>query len=64
MFTVGGDTFTAAATGAVIGGTLTLSPNGPGITLSGTPVSLGPNGLMIGSTTVPLVEPSGGWEAL
>ncbi|MCJ1229032.1 hypothetical protein MMC12_005696 [Toensbergia leucococca] len=54
IFTVAGDTFTAAPTGFVINGTA-LSSDGSAIAVSGTVISLGPSGLRIGSTTVPLI---------
>ena len=53
VFTVGGETFTAAPTGFAVSGT-TLSPNGPAVTIGGTAVSLGPPGLPIGSSTISL----------
>ena len=58
VFTVGGQTFTAAPTGFVIAGT-TLMPGGSAVTISGTVVSLGPSGsLKIGSSTIPLASAS------
>jgi len=57
VFTVGGQNFTAAPTGFAIAGT-TLWFDGPAITISGTVISLGPNGLQIGSSTVPLTAAS------
>ena len=55
VFTVGGQTFTAAPSGLPISvdGT-TLSPGGSPITISGTVVSLGNGALQIGSTIMPL----------
>ncbi|KAL8786448.1 MAG: hypothetical protein Q9213_002764 [Squamulea squamosa] len=53
VFTVGDQTFTAASAGFAIAGT-TVSPQGPAVTISGTVVSLGTAGLVIGSKTVPL----------
>lgn len=54
VFTVGGLTFTAEASTAIIDGT-TLVPGGPGAIISGTPVSLNVGGsLFVGSTTIPL----------
>ncbi|MCJ1476105.1 hypothetical protein MMC13_004770 [Lambiella insularis] len=51
VFTVAGETITAAATGIAVAGT-TLTPGAAGITVSGTPVSLGVGGtLVIGSST-------------
>ena len=58
IFTVGGQTFTAAPTGFAIAGT-TLTPGGSAITISGTVVSLGPSGtLQIGTSTIPLAMAS------
>ena len=55
VYTVGGQTFTAAPSGLPISidGT-TLSPGGSPITISGTVVSLGNGALQIGSTIMPL----------
>lgn len=55
VYTVGGQTFTAAPSGLPISidGT-TLSPGGSPITISGTVVSLGSGALQIGSTIMPL----------
>lgn len=55
VYTVGGQTFTAAPSGLPISidGT-TLSPGGSPITISGTIVSLGSGALQIGSTIMPL----------
>ena len=55
VFSVAGQTFTAAPTGFVIGGQ-SLTFNGTAATLDGTIVSLGPFGLQIGSKTVPLTS--------
>ena len=53
-FTVGGHTFTADSTGFELAGS-TLLPGGAAITLSGTPVSLAPSGvLIIGSSSIDL----------
>ena len=55
VYTVGGQTFTAAPSGLPISidGT-TLSPGGSPITISGTVVSLGSGALQLGSTIMPL----------
>ena len=55
VYTVGGQTFTAAPSGLPISidGT-TLSPGGSPITISGTVISLGNGALQIGSTIMPL----------
>ena len=55
VFTVGGQTFTAAPSSFVIG-SATVSLDGAPVTIAGTVVSLGPSGLQIGSTTVPLAN--------
>ena len=52
VFTVGGQTFTANSAAISLDGTI-ISPGGPGVTISGTPVSLETGGsLVVGSTTV------------
>ena len=56
VYTVGGQTFTAAPTGFAIGSS-SLSVGGSAITISGTVVSLGPSGLQIGSSTIALPTP-------
>ncbi len=53
VFTVGGQTFTAAPSSFVVGGA-TVSLDGAAVTIAGTMVSLGPSGLQIGSMTIPL----------
>ena len=53
IFTVGGQTFTAAPSSFVIGGA-TVSLDEAAVTIAGTVVSLGPSGLQIGSMTIPL----------
>ncbi|KAI9810598.1 MAG: hypothetical protein M1827_006160 [Pycnora praestabilis] len=54
VFTIGGQTFIAAPNGFMVG-SQTLSPGGPGMTISGTPVSLDPSGdLILGASTIPL----------
>ena len=53
VFTVGGQTFTAAPSSFVVGGA-TVSLDGAAVTIAGTVVSLGPSGLQIGSMTIPL----------
>lgn len=54
-FTIAGQTLTPVPSGFAVGGT-TISANGPGATISGTPISVLPNngGVVIGSSTVPL----------
>ena len=53
VFTVGGQTFTAAPSSFVVGGA-TVSLDGAAVTIAGTVVSLGPSGLQVGSMTIPL----------
>ena len=53
VFTVGGQTFTAAPSSFVVGGA-TVSLDGSAVTIAGTVISLGPSGLQIGSMTIPL----------
>ena len=53
VFTVGGQTFTAAPSSFVIGGA-TVSLDGAAVTIAGTVVSLGPSGLQVGSMNIPL----------
>ena len=54
-FSVGNQVVTLSSNNLVGAGT-TLKPNAPAITINGTPVSLGPSALQIGSSTVPLNE--------
>ena len=62
--TVAGQAVTADPT-AVEVGSLTLTPGGPGTSLSGTLVSLDPNGqLIVGTRTIPLETMSGGLGGL
>ncbi|KAF6234240.1 hypothetical protein HO173_007660 [Letharia columbiana] len=56
VFTIAGQTFTANPTGFVVDG-YSVSRDGSAITLLGTIVSLGPSGLQIGSSTIPLTFP-------
>ena len=53
VFTVGGQTFSAAPSSFVVGGA-TVSLDGAAVTIAGTVVSLGPSGLQVGSMTIPL----------
>ncbi|KAL8993547.1 MAG: hypothetical protein Q9169_006267 [Polycauliona sp. 2 TL-2023] len=57
VFTIGDQTFTANPTGFSIASTSIL-PLGHAVTVSGTVISLGSAGLVIGSTTVPLASAS------
>jgi len=59
VFTIDGQTFTANPTGFSIAGTSIL-PGQPAITISGTPVSLGPSDLFIGTNIIPLATTSSG----
>ncbi|KAL9612366.1 MAG: hypothetical protein Q9167_003053 [Letrouitia subvulpina] len=63
VYTVGNEIFTPAPTGFAIDGT-SLYPGGPAITVSGTVVSLGTDGLRIGSSTVILTTATGGGDGL
>ena len=59
VYTVGGQTIAAGPAGVAIAGN-TISNNGPAVTLSGTPVSLGSFGLVINDAstfTIPTVQP-------
>ena len=53
VFTIADQTFTAAPNGFTIDGQ-SVALDGPAITVSGTMISLGPPGLQIGSSTIPL----------
>ena len=55
IFTVAGQTFTAARTGFILGGQ-SIALGGSAATVDGTIVSLGPSGVQIGSTTMPLTS--------
>ena len=55
IFTVAGQTFTAAPTGFAIG-SQSVALDGTAATFNGTMVSLGPSGLQIGSKTMPLTS--------
>lgn len=61
VFTIAGQTFTAAPTGFTINGQ-SITLGGTAATINGTLVSLGPSGVQIGSKTMPLttVQTSGG----
>ena len=52
MITAAGQTVTALPNGNVVVAGTTLNPNAPGITVSGTPISLGSNGLVVGTSTI------------
>lgn len=55
---IGGQSIQAAPNGhVVIAGTM-LSPGKPGLMVSGTPITLGPSGLIIGSSTYAVPAPS------
>ena len=51
IFTLGNQVFTAVSGSAVTLGSVTLSLHGPAATISGEVISLGPNGIIIGSQT-------------
>ena len=55
--TIAGETFIPNPTAFALDG-ITLVKGGPGITLSGTPVSLGPSGLVIGTAAPIILGPS------
>ncbi|KAL8740219.1 MAG: hypothetical protein Q9190_007052 [Brigantiaea leucoxantha] len=57
LHTVAGNTFTPNPSVFPIAGTA-VSRNGPPIIVSGTPISLGPSGLVVGKSTLPLELPS------
>ena len=58
IFTVGGQTFTAAPTGLTVSG-ITLHPGDPALIISGTPVSLATSGtLYINNVPTPLLSPN------
>ncbi|KAI4159609.1 MAG: hypothetical protein LQ342_006447 [Letrouitia transgressa] len=63
VYTAGRETFTPAPTGFAIDGT-SLYPGGPAITISGTVVSLGTDGLRIGSSTILLTTATDGGDGL
>ena len=54
VLSVGGFTFTALPTSGFLLADTTISPEGPAITIQGTPVSLGSSVLVVGSSTVVL----------
>ena len=58
-FTIGGETFTAIP-GNIVAAGKTLTPGGPPITISGTPVSLGLSALIIGTETEKITIPPTG----
>lgn len=53
IFTIAGETFTAAPTGFVMH-SQAIAIGGSPVTIGGTLISLGPSGLQIGSSTIPL----------
>lgn len=62
-YTVGRETFTPASTGFAVNDT-SLYPGGPAITVSGTVVSLGTDGLRIGSSAILLTTATEGGDGL
>ena len=56
VITAAGRLATLLSKGVAIAGAI-LTINAPAITAQGTPISLGPNGLVIGSSTIPLPSP-------
>ena len=59
VITTDGQVFTVEQNGLVAVDGVTLSSGGPGTTISGTPVSVGSGGLMVGSDTVRLPTANG-----
>ncbi|KAK3169865.1 hypothetical protein OEA41_009249 [Lepraria neglecta] len=57
VFTAAGQLVTLLPTGVVVAGTL-ISANAPAITVSGTRMSFGSNGLVIGTSTIALTLPT------
>ena len=64
VFTIDGETFTAAATSALVIGSTSLSEGGPPVTINGTIISLGTSALTVGASTIPLASVSGLTSAL
>ncbi|KAL8785001.1 MAG: hypothetical protein Q9195_008812 [Heterodermia aff. obscurata] len=58
VLTTFGQTFTLESNSRVVVGGVTLSPGGPGATVSEAPISVGVSGLIIGLTTIPLQAPT------
>ena len=60
VLTAAGQTMTIGANGGVIIAGTTLVPNAPAVNIAGTRISLGPNGLIVGTSTIslPTVTPS------
>lgn len=59
VYTIGGLTITAESSGAVLIGRTTIFPGGLGATISGTPISLAPSGvIVIGSSTYTISIPT------
>lgn len=59
VYTVGGLAITAESSGAIVIGGTTIVPGGLGATISGTPISLAPSGVLaIGSSTYTLPIPT------
>ena len=60
LLTAAGQTITIGANGGVIIAGTTLVPNAPAVNIAGTRISLGPNGLIVGTSTIslPTVTPS------
>ncbi|MCJ1409061.1 hypothetical protein MMC19_003138 [Ptychographa xylographoides] len=55
---IAGQTVSAVGSSAVVVGTQTLTAGQPAVTISGVPFSLGPSGLVAGSSTIALPTPS------
>ena len=57
VITAAGQPFTVLPNGVAIAGTI-LTPNAQAVTISGTRISLGPQGLVVGTSTLPLPSPT------
>ena len=56
VVTTDGQVFTIEPSGLIAVGGITLSNGGPGTTISGTPMSVGSDGFVIGTNTIPLTS--------
>lgn len=60
VMTLNGEVFQQLSTGISVAGSI-LTPGAPGIMVSGSPVSLGPSALVIGSVSIPVTFPLRPW---
>lgn len=60
VMTLNGEVFQQLSTGISVAGSI-LTPGAPGIMVSGSPVSLGPSALIIGSVSIPVTLPLRPW---